>query len=74
MKWRTGIDAGKGSQSEIWIMSDEVTLRTENFNHVPGGGNVLFLDGHVEFIRYPGETPVCKAWAFVAWAFTEGLI
>ncbi len=26
-----------------------------NFNHVPGGGNVLFLDGHVEFMRYPRE-------------------
>ncbi len=22
------------------------------FNHVPGGSNVLFMDGHVEFIRY----------------------
>jgi len=22
------------------------------FNHIPGGCNVLFLDGHVEFIRY----------------------
>ncbi|MFO7973538.1 MAG: DUF1559 domain-containing protein [Candidatus Hydrogenedentota bacterium] len=62
------------AQSEIWVMADEITLRTENFNHIPGGGNVLFMDGHVKFIRYPGETPVCKAWAFVAWAFTEGLI
>ena len=25
-----------------------------NFNHVPGGGNVLFMDGHVEFLLYPG--------------------
>jgi prepilin-type processing-associated H-X9-DG protein len=28
-----------------------------NFNHVPGGGNVLYMDGHVEFIKYPGEAP-----------------
>ena len=28
------------------------------FNHVPGGANVLFLDGHVEFVRYPGKFPV----------------
>ena len=28
------------------------------FNHVPGGSNVLFMDGHVEFIRYPGTYPV----------------
>ncbi|MEX2015135.1 MAG: DUF1559 domain-containing protein [Candidatus Hydrogenedentales bacterium] len=28
------------------------------FNHVPGGCNVLFLDGHVSFRRYPSEYPV----------------
>jgi prepilin-type processing-associated H-X9-DG protein len=25
----------------------------DNFNHVPGGANVLFMDGHVEFAKYP---------------------
>lgn len=29
----------------------------KNFNHVPGGCNVLYMDGHVEFIRF-GEFPV----------------
>jgi prepilin-type processing-associated H-X9-DG protein len=24
-----------------------------SFNHVPGGGNVLFMDGHTEFVKYP---------------------
>ena len=28
------------------------------FNHLPGGSNVLYMDGHVEFIRYPGEFPI----------------
>ncbi len=28
------------------------------FNHVPGGCNILYLDGHVSFIRYPGDAPV----------------
>lgn len=28
------------------------------FNHVPGGSNVLYLDGHVDFLRYPGEYPL----------------
>ncbi len=25
----------------------------DNFNHVPGGANVLYMDGHVEFAKYP---------------------
>jgi prepilin-type N-terminal cleavage/methylation domain-containing protein/prepilin-type processing-associated H-X9-DG protein len=25
------------------------------FNHVPGGGNVLYLDGHVAWVKYPAE-------------------
>ncbi|MDZ4859574.1 MAG: DUF1559 domain-containing protein [Candidatus Hydrogenedentes bacterium] len=28
------------------------------FNHLPGGCNVLYMDGHVEFIRYPGPFPI----------------
>ena len=56
------------AQSEIAIMNDEVSANlnyggSRSFNHVPGGGNVLYMDGHVEFIRYPGEWPVCSSWA-----------
>lgn len=29
-------------------------------NHLPPGGNVLFMDGHVEFIRYPGKWPMTE--------------
>jgi prepilin-type N-terminal cleavage/methylation domain-containing protein/prepilin-type processing-associated H-X9-DG protein len=28
------------------------------FNHIPGGCNVLYMDGHVEFVKYPGRFPV----------------
>ncbi len=28
------------------------------FNHVPGGSNVLYLDGHVEFVRFQSKFPV----------------
>ncbi len=48
------------AQSEIWIMADQLAggTRTGFFNHIPGGCNVLYLDGHVAFTRYPGENPV----------------
>ena len=45
---------GAQAQSTIFIMFD--LLGQGNaiayFNHVPGGCNVLYLDGHVEFVRY----------------------
>lgn len=28
------------------------------FNHIPGGSNVLYMDGHVEFIKLKGKFPV----------------
>ena len=28
------------------------------FNHVPGGCNVLYMDGHVQFIKFPTKYPV----------------
>jgi len=52
--------ASAKAQSEIWVMHDEQS--SVIFNHVPGGGNVLYMDGHVEFVKYPGETPVSRAW------------
>ncbi len=32
----------------------------ESFNHVPGGSNVLWMDGHVTFIRYGTDFPVAN--------------
>ncbi len=29
-----------------------------NFNHVPGGSNVLYMDGHVEYQKYPSKYPM----------------
>jgi len=48
------------AQSELWVMSDFVISRPDLFNHVPGGSNVLYMDGHVEFLRYEeqGQAPV----------------
>ena len=33
------------------------------FNHLPGGCSVLFMDGHVEFIRYGNEDFPIMQWA-----------
>ncbi len=37
------------------------TSLVDRFNHIPGGCNVLFLDGHVEFIKYPSRFPIVPA-------------
>ena len=52
--------ASAAAQSDIPMMLDgiDVTLHEARFNHAPGGSNVLFMDGHVEFKRYPSEWPV----------------
>jgi prepilin-type processing-associated H-X9-DG protein len=53
------------AQSELPVMWDytsaairdsgtEFQHGTAAFNHIPGGSNVLYMDGHVGFQRYPG--------------------
>jgi len=56
------------AQSEIPVMWDHIegnregrTDRAARFNHIPGGANVLYLDGHVAFLRYPGKHPASLA-------------
>ena len=56
--------ASAKAQSEIAVFFDELSTEIAEFNHIPGGGNTLFMDGHVEFIKYPGEWPVTT---MVAW-------
>jgi len=58
--------ASTKAQSDIVMMSDQVSTQVDEFNHVPGGGNVLYLDGHVEFIRFPSdEHPVNASFGFL---------
>jgi len=57
------------AQSEVPIMYDLVSTDTAEFSHIPGGSNVLYMDGHVEFIKFPGEYPVSRAWAKVVSLF-----
>lgn len=59
------------AQSEVPIMWDHAAssgagaIDVATFNHVPGGSNVLYMDGHVEFVKYPAEPgspqwPLCR--------------
>ena len=59
----TDINSPAGSakaQSEVYIMFDTVSIHPQAYNHVPGGSNVLYMDGHAEFIKYSasGQQPL----------------
>ena len=49
-------------QSEIPVIWDKVKENYDliEYNHLPGGGNVLYMDGHVEWISYPGKFPAMR--------------
>lgn len=57
------------AQSELFIMFDQVSTDAAMFNHVPGGSNVLFMDAHCEFIKFPGKPPIDKPMAIVSGFF-----
>lgn len=44
--------ASAQAQSDIVTVSDTVAPHPEHLNHVPGGANVLYMDGHVGFVRW----------------------
>jgi len=51
--------ASSTAASEIPVMWDEIAVYggANTFNHVPGGGNCLYMDGHVEWLPWPSEFP-----------------
>lgn len=49
--------ASAKAQSETWIMADTIATNIGHYNHIPGGSNVLYMDGHVEFMRYNTRGP-----------------
>ena len=43
------------AESTIPVMFDQISEDISEFNHTPGGANVLYMDGHVSFLKYlPG--------------------
>ena len=65
--------AGSMAQSTLSVMSDFVNAESGRgkmeFNHLPGGANVLYMDGHVEFVRYPSGWPVSPLLAIAVGIF-----
>ncbi len=57
------------AQSTIPIIWDLASTRASEFNHIPGGSNVLYLDGHVSFLRYPSDFPITRAFSALVSAF-----
>lgn len=49
--------ASAKAQSNLPIMSDIIAGQgnINYFSHIPGGVNLLFMDGHVQFEKYPGK-------------------
>jgi len=44
--------SGAVSQSDLAVMWDTIMQMAVHFNHIPGGSNVLYMDGHVEFVPF----------------------
>lgn len=57
--------ASAKAQSTVFIMLDSFSSYTRDFNHLPGGSNVLYMDGHVEYRRYPSEPPMLPKFAAI---------
>ena len=57
--------ASTSAQSDVAVMWDLVASQPDQYNHIPGGGNVLYMDGHVEFLKFPSEFPVTRAFALI---------
>ena len=62
------------SQSTVAVMWDIISVNPNGageYNHVPGGGNVLYMDGHVGWLKYEalGNFPINNAFGnSVLWA------
>lgn len=50
-------DGWSGAESQ----SVEGIASTAQFNHIPGGVNVLYMDGHVGYVKYKAGAPVNPA-------------
>jgi prepilin-type N-terminal cleavage/methylation domain-containing protein/prepilin-type processing-associated H-X9-DG protein len=68
------------AQSEVTVIYDTTRgffgnypgeVEVNEFNHIPGGGNILFMDGHVEFVKYPAPAGSRKLWLMTQQTVTQ---
>ena len=58
--------ASARAQSQFVVTWDTISSNqgsatgTGLYNHIPGGSNALYMDGHVQFNKYPGKFPASK--------------
>jgi len=53
------------AQSSLACFGDLLSTTAAEYNHIPGGANWLYMDGHVEFLRYPSDFPATREFAFL---------
>jgi prepilin-type processing-associated H-X9-DG protein len=51
-------ESQRSGQSTVAVMMDRVSASDEASMHLGGGANVLYLDGHVDFMKFPDGRPV----------------
>lgn len=68
------LDSVNAAQSDVIVLWDQGSTLAVEFNHVPGGSNVLYMDGHVSFIKYPtpDEAPLNPASMWVTQCLQTG--
>ena len=44
-------------------MLDEISKQGHVFNNIPGGSNILYMDGQVGSVKYPDEFAVNEMFA-----------
>ena len=61
------------ASSEVPIMFDHIATKASDFSHVPAGGNVLYLDGHVSWLGYKSSFPYTERFAQIGGTVSDML-
>lgn len=60
------------AQSTVVLVFESVSTNPSAYNHIPGGANLLYMDGHVEFVKYPSDRfPITKEYAVFSELFNS---